>query len=368
MRHPRQVLITVLLVNTTVNVAIFAVSYIHSGDSGVQSAGSSALNAAIALVVVIVFGEILPKAIALAHAHRLAPLVAPLIAALQFVTTPIAVVLRFLVIEPLVRLVAPTIPEHPAVTTADLSELVELSAKQGVITSHEYEMLQAVVALPEISVRSIMIPRVKLQAVAIDEDRTTIDRIFRETGLTKLPVYRKDLDDLCGLLYARDFHLRGEEPAERLLRPVNYVPEMIDVLQLVRHFRKTRTQLAVVVDEYGGVAGLITVQDVLEEIVGDLDTGNQPGEPEVERIDERSYRIPGSLSIRSWRPLLGITDRFGDVDTFGGVVLASLGRLPRVGDTVHFGNLRVTVDGLDGRRIDHVILHAEPVDQEGSAP
>jgi putative hemolysin len=367
MQRPRRVLMTVLIVNTAVNVGIFAVSFVRSGAEQGGSTGASALTGALALLVVILLGEIVPKALALANARRLAPLIAPFIAVLQFITAPIAWILHGFVIEPLVRLISPHSAKPKAVPLQDLAELVKLSAQQGVITSQEFDMLQAVVALPEISVRSIMVPRVRLEAIAEDALREQVESFFSQSGLAKVPVYGKDLDDIRGLLHARDFHLRPNETIERILRPVHYVPEVINVLQLVRHFQQTGTQIALVVDEYGGIAGLVTLEDVVKEIVGDLDTDQSRRTTAIERIDDRSYRIAGAHSIRSWRATLGLTHRLLDVDTFGGVVVAELSRMPRVGDRVTFGNLTLIVDALDGRRIAWVVLHAEPVAGDPSA-
>ncbi|HRX84308.1 MAG TPA: hemolysin family protein [Phycisphaerae bacterium] len=365
MRRPRRVLMTVLIVNTAVNVAFFAVSFVGSSKLGSGHPATRALGGAAALVAIIICGEILPKAVALANARMLAPLVAPVVHTLQWLTAPIAAVLQLLLVEPIVRLLRPGQPPRPDISTGDLSALVELSANQGIITTREHDMLQTVVALPDISVRSIMVPRVHVHAVPLDAPRSEIEAAFREHGLTKLPVYGHDLDDIQGLLYARDLYLQPDEPIERLLREVRYVPEVINLLQLVRHFRRTGTQIAVVVDEHGGVAGLVTIEDVLAEIVGDLDTDEASGPPEVERIDDRTYRVPGALSVRAWRPLLGLTDQMLEVDTFGGVVVAALGRLPHIGDSVRFGNLTLTVDRLDQRRVDRVLLRALPTETQG---
>lgn len=364
MLRPRRVLMTVLIVNTAVNVAFFAVSYVAGSARAAGNPIVAAASGVLALLVVIICGEILPKAIALANARRLAPLAAPVVHLLQVMTAPVAAVLQAALVEPLVRLIGPARPSRRDLATDDLSALVELSAEQGIITDREHDMLQTVVALPEISVRSIMVPRVRIQAIAIDMDRAQVAAALRYSGFAKMPVYERDLDDVVGLLYARDFHLKPDEPLAKILRPVCYVPEVINLLQLVRHFRRTRTQLAIVVDEFGGVAGLITIEDVLAEIVGDLATGAPRAAPEVERLDERAYRLPGSLSIRAWRPLLGLTDQLLHVDTFGGVVIATLGRFPQVGDTIRLGNLALTVDRLDQRRVDRVIVRVEPETSE----
>ena len=360
MRRPRRVLTTVLIVNTAVNIGIFAVSYVMFDALGKTSAMLAALGGVAALLVVIIFGEIIPKAVALASARQVAPVVAPIIRGAEVVTTPLRAVLQFLLIEPLTRLLSAPRPHSAQVTSEDLRALVQLSAEQGIITSREHDMLQVVVALPEVPVRAVMVPRVDMKAAGINSPIDDIRKTFRETGFKKLPVYDRDLDDVVGMLYARDLYLRPEEPIRDLLRPVKYVPEVIDLLQLIRFFRDTGAQIAIVVDEYGGVSGLVALEDVFEEIVGELDAAHRT-DPDntVERLDERTYRLNGALGIRPWRESLGITGMFTTVDTIGGVVLASLGRMPRVGDQVRFGNLSIIVDHIDNRRIDRVLLRID---------
>jgi putative hemolysin len=367
MDRPRRVLVTVLIVNTAINVAIFAISYLQSSALAPEETPSGlvgAVGAVVTLLAVIVFGEILPKALALANARRVAPAIAPFIRGLQIVTAPVALVLDGLIVEPIARLVAPTIPQQPQVSSRELSQLVELSARQGIISSRELDMLQTVVALPEIGVRAVMVPRVRIRALSRHTPRAEVEAFFAQTGLAKVPVYGDDLDDVRGMLYARDFHLRSSEGLDRLVRPVVYVPNVINLLQLVRYFRREGVQIALVVDEYGGVDGLVSLQDVLEEIVGDLDPGPAPRAPEVTRIDERSYRVPGSLSIRPWRPWLGIGNQFGEVETLGGMVVARLGRLPVAGDVVRFGNLEMRVERMEGRRVAVLRLFADEVPRE----
>jgi CBS domain containing-hemolysin-like protein len=171
-----------------------------------------------------------------------------------------------------------------------------------------------------------------------------------------VPVYSKNLDDIEGLLYARDLYLQPDAPWASLIRPVTYVPDLVNLVQLIRLFREKRVQLAIAVDEYGGVSGLVTLEDVLEHIVGDLEEGDDEEDSLIERIDARTYVVAGAVSLRSWRQTLGIGDRFPEVETVGGLVLAALGRAPRVGDSVQLGSLTLRVEKLRGRRIERVRL------------
>jgi CBS domain containing-hemolysin-like protein len=361
---------TVLVANTTVNVAIFAVSYLASKGRGPQEEGSTvvaALAGAASLVAVLLFGEVLPKALALAHTRRLAPLAAPWINFLQIISAPIREILRFVAVEPLVRLLATARPPDEEGDVDDLRRLVELSAAQEIITTSEQNMLQAVVMLPELTVRAVMVPRMDIIAAPLGASREELLALLRAHHLKKIPLYGRDLDDIRGLLYARDLYLQPNAPPASLIRPVMYVPDLINLLQLIRLLREKRTQVALAVDEFGGISGLVALEDVLEHIVGDLEVGDAEEEPPIERLDERSYVLSGALGLRDWRPTLGLGDRFEEVETIGGLMLAALGRAPRIGDTVQFGNIRLRVERLRGRRIERVRLDMGAVPQSAAA-
>jgi CBS domain containing-hemolysin-like protein len=220
-------------------------------------------------------------------------------------------------------------------------------------------MLQAVVGLSDVSVRSIMIPRVDILAVSVGDDHAAIRSTIAQSRKTKIPIYDRDIDDVRGVLYARDLHLHPDRPLARLVRPIGFVPEQANLIQVIRHFRKTHTQMALVVDEYGGVAGLVSLEDVLEVIVGDLPGGDHSEPPLAETIDQNTYRLSGRLRVREWASLFGITPADKQVDTLGGLVTARLGRFPRVGDSVRTGNLTLTVESMRGRRVHRLLLERD---------
>ncbi len=363
MRRPRKVLMTLLITNTAINVLYFASSYILFESIAHVHPAMATLGGFVALLAVIAFGEILPKAVARAHATKFAPLAAPLIRTMQTALGPLLTVLQVVLIDPLTRLCRETSQESDDVTVDELRALVELSAHQGVIDSAENHMLQEIVALPDITVRSIMIPRVDILAVSIDQNPDEALLALRQDHLSKIPVYERNLDGIVGMIYARDLYLRPGATVSELTRTVLYVPEQIKLLQLITHFRQTHTKLAIVVDEFGGTAGLVTLRHVLESIVGDLGGCEEPSEQILEVIDENTYRLAGDLSIRDWAQRFGIVSnktpglghRAG-IETVAGLLLSELGRLPRKGDTVRIQNVSLTVERLDGRRISRILV------------
>ena len=357
MQRPRQVLLTVLLSNTAVNVAIFSVSLLaldrvaHARPALVAAGGVGVLMA------VVICGELLPKVVALNHARGLAPAAAGVISLLQAALAPLLWLLQTLLIEPLTRLASADHPLLDAVTTEELRLLVERSAAEGVIDSHENRMLQAVVELGEATVRAVMTPRVDVRWVDIDDPPAKVREAFALTTHRQLPVCQGDLDHVCGFLRGRDLYLNPHAPLADLLVPVAFVPEQSKLIQLLRYLRHREISRVIVVDEYGGTAGLVRLKDVLQHIVGDL---SEHEDPEVdalpEQLDEQTYRLPGNLSARVWADSFapGTLDRH--VNTLGGLVLARLGRAPHPGDEVRIRNLILTVSVVRGRRVAEVIL------------
>ena len=368
MRRPRTVLMTVLMANTAVNICFFAVSVVLIARVGRAYPFVTWLGALLAPFALVVFSEVLPKTVALAHGSYLAPFTAPLIQSLALVLTPPRWILDRAVVLPLTRIILPGRSAGPRVTSGELRALVEMSARQGVINVRENEILQQIVALPETPVRSVMVPRVNIAAVSIKADRGTVGRRIRTSGRKKIPVFGRDLDDILGLIYAVDLHLDRTRPLHELLKPVHFVPEQADLLQLVREFRRTGTQLAIVVDEYGGTAGLVSLEDVMEWIVGDIaDADEPPREPLAEVIDARTYRLSGDISVRSLAEYFGVRPGAERVETLGGFILWHLGRLPRPGDVVHTANLKLTVETMAARRVESVRVElVEPASGQGN--
>lgn len=359
MLHPRRVLLTVLISNTAVNITFYAVSYTVYEKLSAATATAVGLGS---LFLVIIVGEVVPKAISLGNARVLAPPSAGLIRFLQVILSPLVRLLSVVLVDPITRLLAPSSPQEDEVDSDELRLLVESSARVGHIDTTENELLQSIVALPEASVREVMTPRVDVEFVRITDSPSRALQTIKACKRRILPVCGRDLDDVRGLLYAREALTNPGAPTTSLLRAVRFVPEQLNLAQLVRHFHEEKTHFAIVVDEYGGTSGLVTVDDVVEWIVGDLPESEAPhAEAQTERLDENTYRLSGDLSVRDWAERFGVEEVDPHVDTVAGLILAKLGRLPRAGDRVRIRNLTLTVDAVRRRRIDHVVLRREPL-------
>lgn len=344
MQHPRQTLLVILLGNTAVNVLIFVMSYLVFGS----------LLGLLSVPLVLVFGEVVPKTVGTALADRLAPLSAALVRTSALLLGPVARALDVAVVVPLSRLIfgAEHARKEPRLSARELKTLLELSRRRGVLGWAESRYLREVIDVSGLKVRDIMVPRVEMITFDIREPAASLRELMRRTRLTKVPVHEGSIDRILGLIYAKVLFFEPDKPLRELIQPVHFVPELISLEQLLEHFRRTRSQIAVAVDEYGGVAGLVTLEDLAEQIVGEIrDPEDLPEEPEVVQLSEHEFEIAGSLSIHDWVDVFGGEPADPRIATVGGLVISRLGRPARLGDVVRFANIELRVVGLRGRRI-----------------
>jgi CBS domain containing-hemolysin-like protein len=247
------------------------------------------------------------------------------------------------------------VPPSPLAVTAALAESIEQSRLDG--DSGELRMIKAVLSMDTARVREIMRPRVDMVTARADASAEQLISIINESGHSKIPVYAETIDEIVGVVYARDLlRMRNGDgqsakTAKDLARPATFVPESQRLEQLLREFQRHRTQIAIVIDEYGGVSGLVTVQDLIEEIVGEIVDEFDRNEPDVERINDREATMDARVPIDSLNELFSVSIVPAGFDTVGGLVYRELGKMPVVGDTVDVQNLRIAVESTMGRRI-----------------
>ncbi|MFW6153922.1 MAG: hemolysin family protein [Planctomycetota bacterium] len=361
LQRPHRLLMVILLGNQLVNVAFFAVAtaLIVNAQDVTALRPYRGVLAAVPLVGVILLGEVAPKNLALSAPAAFSRTVALPLALLVRVLGPVTVAFGVWVIDPLTRLFTPSEAAPPALRPGELTELLEMSARRGGITPDESAWLQEVICLSRRRIRQIMTPRVDIVAYDVGQPASGLIELFRRTGLVKIPVYRGDLDHTLGLVYAKELLLSPSTPLADLARPVLYVPEAGTVDKLLVQFRHAGVQMAIVVDEYGGTAGLVTLEDALEEIVGDLaDEGEQVAEP-VRQVGPNDYLVRGDLAIHGWPNVFGVDLPAERISTIAGLVMSLLGRVPAVGDEVRTRNLHLTVEAMRGMRVRLVRLRIE---------
>ena len=336
-------------------------------ELGVYSVGGrTILQVAIALVVAAVT-ESAARAMGYSSAPSLGHVVGPVTTAATIALLP-AVALGAK-LERLLHFILPPHPELDESREATAEQFREVVASEAEVTPQEEELIHGVFSLGETAVHEVMVPRVDIVGI----DSTTpwsevVDR-FRSSEHARLPVYEETLDNIVGILYAKDLLpdvvSEHEEPEDwhRLIRPPVIIPTSKLIDQQLREFQATRTHIAIVADEYGGTAGLVTIEDILEEIVGEIRDEYDVEEAEIEQDGDDRFWVLGRVSIDELSERLGADMSHDEVATVGGLVYELFGRVPKNGDAITYGNFRIVVERVRRRRIERVYFERmEPVE------
>ena len=335
---------------------------------GMDPGGAEGLALIIVTIVLalftIVFAELVPKTLALANAERvaialslpidfLARALGPVIALLTGITTAIT------------RLFGASISNEASITAEELRLIVERGGEQGILEAEEEQMINAVIELGSRRVHEVMVPRIAIAAIpALATFDEAIETII-EHGHSRIPVYEESVDEILGILYAKDLlpilrDQSGPRPDIRaLLRTPVYIPESMTVDDLLHEFQRRKVHIAIVLDEYGGTAGLVTIEDLLEEIVGEIQDEYDEEEPMVVRLTEDEARVDGRAAVDDLEEIfdtnLGLEDE-DEYDTVGGLIYHRIGGIPSPGDRVEVDGLILTVESTDGRRVGKVLV------------
>jgi magnesium and cobalt exporter, CNNM family len=361
MEHPVKFIGTVQIGITVFGIALGAVGQplLSSYFDSVLSHGISyALAFLILTYLSVALGELVPKAVALQKAEPIAKLFAIPLELLQAVTRPFNWLLQ-LSANAVARLfgVTPAPAGELMHTEEDIRHIVAGAEDAGVIATTEEEMLYKVFDFADKEVHEVMVPRPQVVAIPADLPSEEALAALLESPYTRYPVYRDSLDEVIGVLHVRDLftalHDRGiaEVELEHLVRPVYIVPETKDLAALLAEFRKQNQHMAVVVDEYGAMQGIVTLEDLLEEIVGEIEDEFDLPDESVERIDDTHIRIDGTFPIDDFNEQFGTKIEIEDFHTMAGYVFGLLGRAPEVGDEVTTDGLVLHVVEIEGSRI-----------------
>lgn len=358
--RPKQLLSALLLGNMTVNVLFFAFSSILilkiEKQFGITTA---AFFAIVSFVLLVLLGEIIPKSISYANSKHISVAAALPTYVCVKVFTPIVIIFRFLIVEPALVLILGPVKGSKTITTKEFVSLVEQIRKRGLITADENKVLGEIVELSLLKVSDCLRPRVDMITCDVSLSPQNAIEIMRQNNLTKLPVHVGKIDNIIGMLSLRKLLLEPDTSLDKLVGDVNFVPEQKKIESLLDYFRKTHTDTAIVVDEYGGIAGSICVEDIAEEVLGPMQLQTQ-AEP-IEQIGPLEYRLAGDLAIHDWAKSFGIEIAQMRISTIGGLVTALLGKIPKEGDVAFLKNIKFTVEKVRKHRIETIILSLEPI-------
>lgn len=312
----------------------------------------------------VVLGEQVPKVAALHNPERIALLAAQPMRWFNLVFHWFINVLDWATRQILGLLGLRMVGEHLMVYTVDeLKQILSESEEGGVIQPPEREMLDAIFDLDELVVRQVMIPRTEIIAVEADTPLPEIIQLATQTTFTKFPIYEDNLDQVLGIVHVKDLLRALQSPdcqsctARDLAREPIFVPETISVSALLQQFRDNRQHIAIVLDEFGGTAGLVTLEDLLEEIVGEVSDPFDTIIPEIQSLPDGTVLVDGLTLIEVVNQQLGLNLSDPNYDTIAGYMLGKLGRIPQTGDVVESDGLRLRVEQMDGMRIARISLH-----------
>lgn len=364
--HKGRVIAALLVANNIVNtvLAVYATVVFDGmiqGSAILPHWAGPILASLLAVVFLLTFGEVLPKSIAVAVRVRWALASAYPVALLMFVTAPATRVLSLLSNAAL-RLMGEKPGAQDIFDVREIHALASLSAEAGVIDSMEQALIQRASQLNDTRVREIMLPRIDIQALEVHASLEEIRAFFQKTAFTRIPMYSGDLDDIVGVLNFKEF-FRHDPGAGRGFDVVNYlhkplfVPSSMFIGDLLSEMRAQRTHMAIALDEYGGTAGLITLEDVVEMLVGRIDDEYDVIETPFERIDGVTWEVDGRVTDERLMARLGVTlapEVLEGFDTAAGLALKAFGNIPSEGDTTTYHGLQITASRVGGHRVKRV--------------
>ena len=315
-------------------------------------------------IFTIIFGELVPKQIGLAHSERVAFLFGPFVDVLGRVLRPLVAFLTS-VTRIVSGLFGAHVTDTERISAEEIRLIIEQGGEQGVLEAEEEQMIHAVIELGDQRIHEVMVPRIAMVSLpAASSLEQAIDTVIEE-GHSRIPVYDTTVDEIIGILYAKDLlpFLKGsvdERPSLRsILRTPVFVPESMSVDDLLHEFQRRKVHIAIVLDEYGGTAGLVTIEDLLEEIVGEIQDEYDEEEPLIVQLSDDEARVDGRADVDDLGELFDVELALEDedeYDTVGGLVYHRIGGVPKPGDQVSVGGLTLTVETTDGRRVAKVLV------------
>jgi putative hemolysin len=354
--NPTKLLGTILVGNNVVNIAASAIatSYAISvfGQAGVGIA------TAVMTILVLIFGEITPKSLAAHNSEKVSFRVSKLIYFNTIILGPIVRVLM-VITRFFIRILGGNPDIHKTfITEEELKTIVNVSHEDGVLEVEEKKMIHNIVEFGDIQVKEIMRPRMDIIALDVESNYDEIYEVFKNERFSRIPIYEDSVDNIVGILNFKDLMFFEGDTKYYLVKDNMRTPyftyEYKKTSELFSEMKKNNTHIAIVLDEYGGTAGLVTIEDLIEEIVGDINDEFDDGDEEIEVIKEDEYIVDGSTRIEDVNEMIGTHFESEDFDSIGGFVMGILGRLPEESEIIEFENVNFIIETVDKNRVDKI--------------
>ena len=343
----------ILIGNNIVNILASSMGALIFGTFIKNQDIASAVNTAALTVIILFFGEITPKTMAKNIPEKFALISAPIINVVRVILFPL--ILIFNSWQKLIGKITKQ-PDDQGMTEEELISIIEEAEEGGDIDKEESDLIKSAIEFGDLEVGDIFTPRIDITALPVNATKEEVAKTFSESGYSRLPVYDGDIDNVVGILYYKDFYTvayKTNVPLSEIIKPVIYVATTQHVNDLMKELQEKQLHMAVVTDEFGSTAGIVTLEDILEEIVGEIWDEHDEIIEEIKEVGEKEYIVSGRANVENLFSELDIDEEIDSV-TVGGWAMEVLGKIPEVGDSFEEYGLAVEVTEMDGRRVESV--------------
>ncbi len=357
-----QLLSTILIGNNIVNIASASLATVlfirHLGDIG------ATVSTVVTTVVVLIFAEVSPKSLAKESPEKFALFSAPILRLFVLLLTPLNFLFRYW--KKLLSLLFKS-SEDRSITEEELLTIVEEAEQEGGINEQESELIRSAIEFNDLEAGDIFTPRVDVAGIPEDAAKEEVAAVFAESGYSRLPVYRDSLDNIIGVIHQKDFHnlvYHTDTPLEAIIKPAVFITKSMKISLLLRMLQQKKSHLAVISDEYGGTVGIVTLEDILEELVGEIWDEHDEVVEEFEQLDDHRYRVSCGADLEEFFAFFQLDDPVEEVSaaTVSGWVLEQLDKIPVTGDHFDYAHLSVTVSKTEQRRVLEILVScSEPL-------
>ncbi len=355
LHYPGNVLNTILFANNLVNIlaSVLAARIMEQ----VFASASIGLTTGIMTFIILIFGEITPKTFAKNNAQTVAIFNMKILRIFYYISYPITYIMSFFVTA-ILKLTGGSADNNSKMTEDELEFLINIGEKEGVLGVSKGEMLANIFDISDMHVKEVMVPRIDIKALNEKSTREEFLELFKKTEFSRIPVYRESLDNIIGILYIKDVIKLFDteftmEDVLRFMREPLFSPETKKIDIMLKEFQKNRLHLAVVIDEYGGTAGIVTMEDILEEIVGDIIDEFDEVDDEITKINDNMFLVDARMDIDDFCEEFELkkTDKMSEYETLGGFVFDMFGEIPNIGDEFEWAGYKFTVRTMQDRKL-----------------
>jgi len=354
LESPRRTLNTILTGNMLVNITTSALIT----ETLMRATGKKGLGVAcgVATFLLLVFGEITPKTFAISHAETFSCFIARALYLFAKVVFPIRWLWAKIADYFSQRIIGRRYLREPFLTEEEIRGLVSIGEKEGVVSKEEEQMISTVFDFGDRYINEIMTPRVDIVGVDVNENNLELDKVLKSSRHSKVPVYKDSVDNILGIIYAKEYLLNPQEDWQNLVKPVLFVPETQKIEEVFLEFQSKKSYVSIVADEYGGTSGLVSIEDILEEIVGEIQDEYDREEALIVRVDEHTASVSGKTSLHDLNEELNTHFKAKDAQTVSGFIIHLFGRIPKSGESTRYRNYLFTVDDVRKHRIRKITM------------